>query len=252
MPDPLAGAIGTPRKALARFGDRTSLSRTLEAIQEAGFERCVVVGGEDAGPEVTHGSLVLEVGGAVANARAGVEALGEGIDAVVFLPADTPLMRGPMLRAFVEFVEMRVDGLAAADAAPEGGRWYAAGLCRMMDFIAAYPEAEVEAMHLRGDSMVAGALYAASPAGFAHAFDLIDAMQRSRKSQVRMAMRLGLWNMIRYFLRLLDLRDGERIVGRALQGSVFLATDSHPATCLDFDSVQDVEAIRQVLARSGG
>jgi hypothetical protein len=252
VPDPLAGALGTPRKALARFGDRTSLARTLDAVAEAGFERCAVVGGEDAAPEVHHGQLVPEAGGAVANARVGVDALGDGIEGVLFLPADAPLMRGPMLRAFTCFVEMRLDGLSAAGAPPEAGRWYAFGLCRLNDYVAAYPEVHKEAIHLRGGSMVSGALYAASPAGFRHAFDLIDVLQRSRKSQLRMAMRLGVGNMIRFFLRRLDLRDGERILGRAMQGSAFIAADCHPATCLDFDDVRDVEAIRKVLARGGG
>jgi CTP:molybdopterin cytidylyltransferase MocA len=230
----MAAVLGTSRKALAMIGDQTSLGRTLHAVRAAGIENCITVSGMDAKDEVHHGDFLPEGDSAVENARLGLEALGDRVDGVLFIPADTPLLGPEMLLEFAGQVADRANH----------GRWFAAGLTPVGTFREAYPEAEATPLKLRGGRFLSGALYATSPEGLQHALELISDMRRSRKSQLGMAWKLGPFNLARYLLGRVSLSDAERIMGRVLGGDAIIIPDCHPATCLDFDTAED---FRQVL-----
>lgn len=229
--------MGTTRKALARFGQVTSLGLTLEAVRKAGFDSCVTVSGLDVKPEVSHGEFLPEGQSAIDNARLGLEALGSEVEAVLFIPADSPLLDAEMLLSFTKAVAVRADH----------ERWYSTGLSPLSGFSERFPEAEVQSLKLREGKFLSGALYATSPAGLIHALDLLTAMRRNRKSQAAMAWKLGPFNLARYALGRVSLSDAERIVGRALGGQAVIVPDAHPATCLDFDTVADFEVIQRML-----
>ncbi|MBX7135326.1 MAG: NTP transferase domain-containing protein [Fimbriimonadaceae bacterium] len=233
----LAHAMGTTRKALARFGEVTSLELTLDAVRQTGFDACVTVSGLDVQHAVSHGEFLPEGQSAIDNARLGLEALGSEVEAVLFIPADSPLLDAEMLTSFT--------GAVAKRASLE--RWYSTGLSPLEGFRASFPEAETQALKLREGKYLSGALYAASPAGLIHALDLLTAMRRNRKSQAAMAWKLGPVNLARYVLGRISLADAERIVGKALGGQAVIVPDAHPATCLDFDTVADFEAIQRIL-----
>jgi CTP:molybdopterin cytidylyltransferase MocA len=225
----LGRAIGAPRKALARIGNKTSLAWTLEAVATADLGPCVTVTGPDVASEVLHGTFVAEGESAIDNARIGLEALPSTLDAVLFIPADTPLMTGGMLRAFAENVVQR----AQAD------RWCAAGLTPAHRFREVYPEATFRALRLREGPQLSGALYAASPAGLRAALDLAGSIRRSRKNQLAMAWKLGPFAMLRYLSGRVSMPTAEAILGRLMESQAILVPDCHPATCLDFDTVED-------------
>ncbi|HRI44444.1 MAG TPA: NTP transferase domain-containing protein [Fimbriimonadaceae bacterium] len=225
----LRQAIGSHRKALARLGPRTSLAWTLDAVAEAGLGPCVTVTGSDVADEIAHGEFVAEGRSAIDNARLGLEALPKSVEAVLFIPADTPLMDGPMLREFAEGIDRRV----------EVDNWCAAGLTPAGRFREAFPEATYKALRLREGPHLSGALYAASPIGLRTALDLAGSMRRSRKSQLAMAKKLGILNMLRYFSGRVSVERAEAIVGRLLGIQTIIVPDCHPATCLDFDTVED-------------
>lgn len=235
----LARAIQTHRKALAKIGEKTSLAHTLDAVKSAGFERCVTVSGPEVALAVHHGDFVEEADSAVDNALLGLEALID-VEAVLFIPADTPFLEGDMLTDYTRAVESR----ARED------RWYSAGLTPTPTFLETYPGVPVESLRLREGRYLSGALYAANPAGLRHAIDVIRGMRRSRKSQLSMAFRLGPLNLIRYFTGRISLGQAERVVGNVFGGQVVLVPDCHPASCLDFDTVEDFEhIIRLALKR---
>lgn len=240
--EPLAITLGSPRKALARFADVTCLAHTLDAVREAGFERCVTVSGEDVREEVRHGKLAQEGRNAVDNARIGLEALLQDgpVDGALLLPSDTPLLAPPMLARFCGTIERRLEDRTAP-------RWYAAGLCPTSAFRERFPSVEVHSLHFREGPMLSGALYACSPEGLLHCLRLFERLRESRKSQLGMLWRFGPWSMARYFLRRLSIPDGERILGRTLEGSVFLDPECEPETCLDYDTEADLAAIRALV-----
>lgn len=225
----LSRAIGSHRKALARLGQRTSLAWTLDAVAEASLGPCVTVTGADAAGEIAHGEFVAEGRSAIDNALLGLEALPTSVQAVLFIPADTPLMNGTMLTEFAEKIGRRI----------EGDDWCAAGLSPAGRFREAFPEAAFKALRLREGPQLSGALYAASPKGLRTALDLVSSMRRSRKSQLAMAWKLGPFNMLRYLSGRVSMQRAEAIVGRLLGSQAIIVPDCHPATCLDFDTVED-------------
>lgn len=233
--DPLASALGTPRKALAMVKGRTSLAWTLDAVRDAGLTDCVIVSGDDVEPHVHYGRLVAEGTGQVDNARRAVDAM-PNADTVLFLPADAPLLSGPMLRAFVEQVEQRVDGASE--------RWFAAGVCRLEPFQALFPRMHVTPINLRDGAYLSGALYAASREGFFHALSVIEAMANSRKNQLGMLLKLGPLTVVKYLLHRVSIADAEERLGRLFDGQAIVVTDCDPLMAADIDDVADYDEIR--------
>lgn len=236
----LASAIGTSRKALASISGRTSLEYTLSAVSAAGFSECVTVGGEEIRPFVEHGEFALEGETAVDNVLIGIERL-QGVEAVLLLPSDSPLMTGEMLAHFVEKVSSRADG----------DRWFSAGLASASDFAAAFPSVENQSIKLRKERYVSGALYATTPAGLQQAAHIFREARRSRKNQFKLVLQFGVGSVIKYFARQIDLPGAEQALSRGLGGPALLIPDCHPATCMDFDTAEEFEAIRRHLESQG-
>jgi hypothetical protein len=233
--DPLASAIGTPRKALAVVNGRPCLEWALGAVRDAGLADCVTVSGDDVEPHLIHGRLVMEKSAQIENARIAVEALPE-CDAVLFLPADSPFLDGAMLRSFVEKVESRVE--AGAD------RWLAGGLTTLREFQGLFPRIEPHPINLKDGSFLSGALYAASPSAFRHAIGVLDEMSRSRKNQFAMLWKLGPWTILRYLLHRVSLAEAEQRLGRLFGGQAIVVTGCSPLMAADIDDVAAYDEIR--------
>ena len=243
--DPLASAIGTPRKALAVVSGRSCLARTLDAVKAAGLETCVTVSGDDVADHVHHGTLVQEAETQIENARIAVQAL-PAVDGVLFLPADTPMLTGAILTDFVGAVEQRVE---------EGQeRWFAAGLTRLSEFRREFPGIATQAIRLSDGNFLSGALFAASPDGFFHAIDVIDQMSHSRRNQLGMLWKLGLWTVVCYLMHRMSLKDAEVRLGRAMEGQAIIVTGCDPKMAADIDDVADYDEIRihANLSQDGG
>ncbi len=228
--DPLASAIGTPRKALAMVGGKSSLSRTLEAVKGAGFERCVTVSGEDVLSEAHYGEVCLESDSQIENAEAGVQALGD-VDAILFLPADTPFLKAEDLDHFVESVEDRWSGNVE--------RWLAAGVCTAEEFGEAYPEFKSQPLKLRDGAYNSGALYACSPPAFHHARSLLEQFSESRKNQLQMLRRIGFMTIVMYFMHRISIKDAEERLSELFEGEAMVITGCHPRTIADIDHAED-------------
>ena len=233
--DPLASAIGTPRKALARVSGRSCLARTLDAVKAAGLDVCVTVSGDDVADHVHHGKLVQEGETQIENARIAVEAL-PPVDGVLFLPADTPMLPGAALTDFLASVEERID---------EGQeRWFAGGLTSLADFNRAFPGMSTQAIRLSDGDYLSGALFATSPEGFFHAIDVIDQMSHSRRNQLGMLWKLGLWAVVCYLMHRMSLKDAELRLGRVMEGQAIIVTGCDPRTAADIDDVADYDELR--------
>jgi|GEM_PF-5853751 len=108
----LDAVLGVRRKAMAVIAGRTSLAHTLAAVEAADLGPCVTVTGVEIASEVTYGTFVPEGASAVENAHLGLQVLGEHVQGVLFLPADTPLLRAEDLVRFTETVLRRADAEA--------------------------------------------------------------------------------------------------------------------------------------------
>lgn len=241
-PDPLASAMGTPRKALAPVAGRASLARVLDAVKEAGLEDCVTAAGPDTHPWIHWGAAAPEGGTGVESVAHGVDALDPACEAVLILPSDAPAMDGPMMRAFLDAVERR------RNVERDVQRWYAAGICTLAAFESAYPGYPVHPLRLREGRFLSGALFALSRAGFRHGVGVFDAMRQSRRSQLGMIRRLGPGPLVRYLAGRIALADAEAIIGRLLDGAVWVVPGMDPATCLDFDDADEYALIEPIVA----
>lgn len=231
----LARELGHGVKGLARFGNRTSLGHLLIAVARAGLAEVVTVGPETLRDEVWHGAWIPEGESAIDNVRLGLLALPTELDAALLLPADSPLITEEMLFPFIEFIEGR------APSAP----WCGAGICPAGEFERTFPGAPLRTIGLREGRFVSGGLFAARPDAIHHAITVLTHMRRSRHSQFAMARRLGLWNLVRYVLRRVRIADAERIIGGAFAARAMIHPAAHPATCMDFDTVQEYRWLRQ-------
>lgn len=242
----LDAVLGVHRKAMAVIAGRTSLAHTLAAVEAANLGPCVTVTGAEIASEVTYGTFVPEGTSAVENAHLGLQVLGERVEGVLFLPADTPLLRADDLVRFTEGVRRRAD----SEGMPS--RWYATGLSPSADFAREYPGVPFESLRLREGPHLSGALYACSRDGLVHILDLASAIRRSRKHQLKMLWKLGLWNLLRYRSGRITLYEAERILSRALGGAAWIDPTCHPSTCLDFDNAEDWHALVRLIENGNG
>lgn len=236
----LAREIGQNVKGLARFGDRTSLAYVLAAVAEAGLERVVTVGPESVRLDLAVGEWRLEGDNAVDNVRLGLSALGHAVEAALLLPADAPLISAPMLQRFMQSVESRASG-----AEP----WCAAGICPAEEFASAFPGAPMRTIGLREGKFVSGALYAATPTAIHNALEILTHMRRARNRPFAMVRRLGLWNLLRYGMGRVGIADAERVVGAAFDSRAMIDPTAHPATCMDFDTVEEYRLLQRWFQR---
>lgn len=242
--DPLATAVGTPRKALADIHGKSSLQLVLEAVLEAGFEpdEIAVV----SGPEVqkaTEGRAiwVQEEGRQVQNAWLGVEAIPDA-EGILFLPGDAPLLSGEGVREFGRKVFERVK--------EPGGEWFSAGLCPLADWNERFPDWPNPHLRLKDGDFVSGAYYATSRSGFFKGAEIFAELSGSRKSQVKMLWKIGLWPMVRYMMHQVSIHEAEEQLGRVFGGQAIVISDCDPEAMADIDTVEDYEAILQYAAGS--
>ncbi|ARU42069.1 hypothetical protein CCB80_13335 [Armatimonadetes bacterium Uphvl-Ar1] len=232
--DPLATALGTPRKALAMIGGKTCVERTLHAAREAGFERIAVVSGEDVREVIGDDCFIEERGGQIANAAAGVEALAE-CEWILFMPADTPFLHAEAINHFVQSVEAKL-----GDA---GANWFAAGLCPYSAFLEVLPGFEHPHIKLTDGDYMSGAFYATSREGFLNCAKKFEGFSHNRKSQFRMLMQIGIVPMVKYLFHRMSLAEGEAVLGRFFEGSAIVVTDCDPWSMADIDTVDEYQRL---------
>jgi hypothetical protein len=227
--DPLASRIGSPRKALAKFGEKTSLEIVHQAALDSGLGPVVVLSGEDTLNHFPDMRGVFEVGSAIDNAIAGAEAL--GTERVLILPADLPLLKPEHIREFAYEVDQRLPY----------STWFAGGLSPFGEAKQKFPGAELEALHLREGGFLAGSMFATTVQGMKQGKDFFNAIRHNRKSQFKMLREIGLGTMIRFFLRRISLGEAETRLGQMLGGAVFIIPSCSAETMMDFDTVADYE-----------
>lgn len=234
----LAAVIGSESKALARFNGVTSLSRTLTAVREAVIEHAVTIGPAALREHVTHGEWVQQAQSALDNVMLGVNRL--DVEAILMLPADTPLFTAESLSHFCQAIEAR---------APQSN-WFAAAASPLPEFKRLFPEAPVQAVRLREGRMVVSGMYAATPKAMTDAVARVRPLIGARKSQLQVISRIGPAAILKFLTGRLTGFDVEAIAERLLGPPGILVPDAHPATCLDIDTIADFHAVQAIVART--
>lgn len=233
--DSLAAEWGTHRKALVSLGGEPLITHGVRAVESAGLGPCAVVGHHDLRDHVLSATWVPEAQGQMANARAGIEALPDA-NAILFLPADAPLITPAGLRQFVAGIETRTPD--------HDGPWFAAGLCRTLDFQAEFPDWPMKSLRLRDGRWQSGAFFATSRAGFLAAEALLQQLAGNRRNQLAMAWRIGLGPLLRYLTGQVTRPEAERILGRAIGGPCYIIPDMEPAAVADLDELGDLARLQ--------
>ncbi len=239
--DPLASALGTPRKALAVVGGRTCVDLTLDAVRQAGFTDIVVVSGDDVREVVGDEVWIAEQNGQIENARAGVEAL-PGHEKILFLPADTPFLEPDMILDFIAKVNQREAG--------QSDHWFAAGVCRYEEFLKILPGFEHPHIRLREGAFMSGAFYATSRRGFFHGADMFKSFSNNRRNQFKMLLRVGIVPLLRYVFHRVTIAEAERTLGRLFGGRAFVITECDPWSMADIDTADEYRRLIQEFNRS--
>ena len=216
-------------------GGTACVTRVCTAVLDAGLPG-VVVGGPRIEPLVAGLGFVAERSGAIANFRAGVEAL-PSAPAIVFLPSDAPFLTGDCLRDFA----MRL--------AAEEGEWLAMGVTSASVYAEAFPEAPKKSVRMREGRMHSGALYAGSRAGFLQTLDALEGMFRDRRSQLAMAKRVGVWQAIRFGLGLLDFAEAAALFERVSGVRGVAVHDCDPGMVVDIDDLMQLDQARAIYRR---
>ncbi|MBV6458040.1 MAG: hypothetical protein HONBIEJF_01162 [Fimbriimonadaceae bacterium] len=234
----LAAALGSDSKALARFNGVTSLERTLAAVRDAGLGESVTVGPAALREHVVHGEWAMQAESALDNILLGISRI--DAEAVLMMPADTPLFSAESLTHFTDRIRDR----------DPAGDWFAAGASPLPDFTRLYPEAPVQAVRLREGRMVVSGMYAATPSALRNAVDRVRPLIGARKSQLQVISRIGPAAILKFLFGRLASTDVEAVAGRLLGAQAILIPDVHPATCLDVDTIADYHAVQAIVART--
>ena len=238
-PAELATATNAPHKALAKVGGKTSIQRVIDAIRAAHVEEIVVVADDKVLASLDDYLLTATPGhNPASSARSGVDKLNNP-EAILFIPADTPLLEPAHLQQFSSAIIRRVRQEA----------WLAIGLCRAAEIT------KINAPHkpikLKGYPAVASSLMAASASGFSNALNVVEKASANRKSQLKIAMTAGLLNLIRYLTGTLTLSRAEMAAGRILRSQAIIIQDCHPHSALDIDDVADWHHLKEYARRLG-
>ena len=232
--DELAEAIGTPVKALARFGDRTMLDRAIAAARACGAERVVVVGG--AAVRAACGASVDDVVAEGAVGRDNIaRAIGSGTASdLLLMTSDLPFVDPAGLAAF----------LAAARGAD-----VALPLASEADYLRAYPGAPPHVTAIGNERVANGSVVYFGPGVAPRALEVSQRLFDARKSLVRMAALLGPALLARFAVRRLRIEHVERRARMLLGLDARAVRDASPALCFDVDTIEDYRYAVRRFAR---
>lgn len=235
-----AARAGTEVKALATFGGRTILERTIDALRESGSVRRIVV----IGPALLRDHRACAAADAVLDEAAtgpdniflGVDHLAsqpDAVDEMLIATTDLPFLTGELVQRYL--------GLCPPD------REFCVPLISRSEFNERYPGATATFVTLRDGEFTAGCTYAAKLDALRKARPHIERVFEQRKSKLGMARLLGLGFVVGYLRRSLTVGDIERKV-QSLLGCRGAAVPGSPAElAYDIDDLEDYEyAVRHL------
>lgn len=223
----LSAVAGESRKALMVIGGRHAASYVLEALLHADdVEECVLVAAPECKRLAGEGLFLEEGSGAIDNILRGMAALGaQDEERVLVVPGDLPLLRAADVTAFLK---------SAPEEAGVGGSFVARQAIEQE-----HPGAKYGFIRLREGEFSTGNLSLLRVATARRLAEELDALHRSRKSQLRTALKLGLGALVAFKLGLLSVRSAKTKVERLVGDVAHADLTASPRTSLDIDDPED-------------
>lgn len=229
----LASLLGVREKCAALFDGKPLAGWAVEAALGAGAEEVVVVCGDEVRDALTGARCLFATPGRnpVESARNGLTQL-SGVHDIVFIPGDIPLVRAEHVLEFVK-------ALPAIE-----GRWLAIALACEMDINTRFGNSDgVGYVKLDGARFAAAGLSAANKEGFVAALETLSKLSEDRKSQVKMALRFGAGDILRFFLGRMTTRRAE-LAGKRIFGCTCAVVKGCAAELvMDVDTPEDWRAL---------
>jgi CTP:molybdopterin cytidylyltransferase MocA len=232
----LASLLGVSEKCAASFEGKPLAGWAVEAAFGAGAAEVVVVCGNEVRKALSGSPCLLAEPGKnpVESAKNGLSQLSHARD-IVFIPGDLPLIRAEHVLQFLQ-------GVPANE-----GRWLAIALASREAVEARFGRtAAVGYLKLDGARFAAAGLSAASKEGFIAAVQTLSELSEDRKSQVKMAMRFGVGDILRFFLGRMTTERAE-FAGRRIFGCTCSIVKGCAAELvMDVDTPDDWRALNPV------
>ncbi|MBD5632921.1 MAG: nucleotidyltransferase family protein [Candidatus Eremiobacteraeota bacterium] len=219
-----AAALGTPVKALAKFGEGALLDAAIRAAREAGVRRIAVIGGEAVGAHC--GDRVDEVIPESADGRENIrKAIETGAnESLLLMASDMPFISPEAVATFLARVGSADIALPLASAAA---------------YRAAYPGAPAHVTNVGKERVANGSVVYFGPGVAPRALDSAQRLFTARKSLLRMAALLGPVLLARFALGGLRIADVEARAKTLLGTDARAVRDCSPALCFDVDTIED-------------
>lgn len=234
-PDDISAESGTRTKAMAPIGSRASILHALDALAALDLPYCVVAADEVQKAEI-EGDVIPERGSQIMNARVGVDHI--KTDNVIFVASDAPLIEPNDYRQLIEECEGTFN---------PGQTWFSVPFCSAESFRSAYPGFECSHLRFAGVNVMTGGLYACSASGFKRCEDIFERFSDSRKSQLGLALKVGLPLALPYFMGRLRIARVEAAASKLLEGQARLFGGYDPRIAIDFDTADQYEYVRAML-----
>ena len=236
----LASVAGERRKGLIPLGGRPAVSYVVQALRGAEIERVALVGPDEIRPQASDCLWVPEGDGVADNLLAGIAALGcsGSSEPILVTPSDIPLLRERDVRSFLERVPSAV-GAAASFVRKERVQYE-------------QPGAVYRYIRTKEGSFATGGLCLIRADIAERLIHLVQRLHTSRKSQLRVALMLGLPVLIKFKLGFLDIAGALRAVERLIGAGVWVDLEASPRTSLDLDGPEDFLYLREHWERLSG
>lgn len=226
---PLASAMGTDIKALAKVGAKTSLEWTLEALARTEARGVTVVGSPELARYCNAVRFCPEGDSITENLRIGLAALPDA-QHFLLLPADSPALDPQDLNRFMRGYQ--------------GG--VATSLTPFERFKTAYPTVPTKALRLREGAYLSGAPYAIDRTSFHQVVNTIERFRNLRKSPFQLLLAIGFKHIFRAVTGKYCRTDVEGVLKEKFGVTrAWIDLDGHPSLALDFDTVDEYHAIQK-------
>lgn len=234
MEEAFARVTGSTCKPLVKFGNKTVIRTTIEALRGSPrINRIVVVGSDEV---INHEDMALvtaalpEKGSGPKNIMVGIEhlqTLDLPPDRVLIVTSDLPFLTPATVDSFLDLCDHEID--------------FNVPLIERPDYEEAYPGAEATFVKLLDGEWTTGCMYEVSVRGFRTALTHIEDVFQRRKSKLGIARLLGFKFVWDYLNKKLTVPDIEakitellRVRGRAVPGSP-------PELAYDIDYIEDYQ-----------
>lgn len=229
-----AKIVGTEYKALIKFGEKTILGRTLDALEATGVIKSTIVIGP---PEVLEHEDVQGATYKLPPGETGPDNIYRGLDQllkeptppqkVLIVTTDLPFLSSDVLNSFIESCPSDRD--------------ICVPLIREADFNKRFPGTTATFVKLKDDCWTTGNVFMMDVQALRKAKPHIDRVFLNRKSKVGMAKLLGPAFLLKYLTKRLTLVDIEAKIMSMLGCSGAAITNSRPELHYDIDFQDDYE-----------